>query len=76
MSVEALAVRRLAPFVGEDEARRTVAACARARSLTTLETPAAMLALAECLMNRGGVALLVGRTLRARALGAGAPPSR
>lgn len=76
MSVEALAVKRLAPFVGEAEARRTVAECARARSLGTLEAPAALLALAECLMHRGGVALLVGRTLRARAIGAGAVEPR
>lgn len=75
MDLQTLVVSRMAPFVGEAEARRTVGECLQARALTTIETPEAMLALADCLMQRGGVAHLVGRSLRARALEAGARPT-
>lgn len=72
MDVQTLVVSRMAAFVGEDEAHKTLAECLRHTALRAVDTPDAMMALADCLMRRGGVAGLVGRTLRARALEAGA----
>lgn len=65
-------VGRMALFVGEAEASRTFAECLREARLEAVRTPDEMLAVADGLMRRGGVANLVGRTLRVRALESGA----
>lgn len=75
MDVQTLVVSRMAAFVGEAEAQKTLAECLQRKALRAVDTPDAMMALADCLMRRGGVAGLVGRTLRAHALEAGAPLS-
>lgn len=61
------AMSRLARFVGEEESALTLAQCLNELEIEGAQTPEDLIRISECLIRRGDVAALVGRTLRARA---------
>lgn len=66
---------RLATFVGAREADRLIALCVDATGLARVSTPGQSLTFAEALCKQGGVAAVVGRSLKAKAILRGASVS-